>query len=98
MSPKITSLAQLQSAMGLACANTAANGGNATGGNPGFACKANSPLSCQAPSSTQRSIPQCVVFTPPTGNRNASSPNAAFVAMTFARGENSESSKYEQGP
>ena len=81
--PTITSLAQLQNALGLGFVNPTLAGrdNNGQGGNPSFA------LTGHSSSLVARYIsainPRAIIFTPP--NRRAAVPG--FVTMGFARGE-----------
>lgn len=80
--PTITSLTQLQTALGLDfdSPNLTGRGNNGNGGNPGFA------ISGHSSSLVARSVsainPRAILFTPPNGNVI---PN--FVAMGFVRGD-----------
>lgn len=78
----ITSLTQLQTALGLnfASPNLTGRGNNGQGGNPGFA------ISGHSSSLVLRSVsainPRAILFTPPTGN-----PVPGFVTLGFVRGD-----------
>lgn len=77
--PKITGLADVLSALGLAFKDPSK--GNAAGGNPGFALTAHS--SSLVVRSVNAANPRAIVFTPPL----ATGPNPAYVVLGFTRGE-----------
>lgn len=78
----LTSIKDLQAALGLGFANPSADGTNGSNGNPGFAFTANS--SSIVARNVSAINPRAFIFSPPPGQPVAI---PGFVVMTFVRGE-----------
>ena len=82
VTPTITSIVELQAALGLTFNNPNATGrrNNGRNGNPAFTLTGHS--SSLVARLTSAINPRALIFTPPTGN-----PNPGFIAMGFVRGD-----------
>jgi hypothetical protein len=78
--PRITSLRDLQNALGLGFANTGPNGQNGRGGNPGFVLTGHS--SSLVAKNVSSINPRAIIFTP-----NVSSPRSPYTVISYSRGE-----------
>lgn len=78
--PQVTSLRDLQNALGLGFTNASRTGQNGRGGNPGFVLTGHS--SSLVAKNVSSINPRAVIFTP-----NVSFPGSPYTVMSYSRGE-----------